>query len=115
MSDPIRMPASYDAWATAGPPEHVMVCPKCGTDAEQMEELEVRGLDGYGLLKYPLYVTEFDPTGVAAFPRKRVTGINPAREQAYFVTISKCDCGLILSDDALVTAEEFGDHRDPEG
>lgn len=29
MSDPIRMPASYDAWKTQGPPEPE-VCPKCG-------------------------------------------------------------------------------------
>jgi len=106
MSDPIRMPASYDSWATAGPPEHVMVCPECGHDAEDMAELEVKGLEGRGLLSYPLYIYD---SGAKNETRYLGGAINPARERAYFVTIYRCECGLILTDDALVTEEEF--HR----
>lgn len=34
----------YDAWATAGPPEREYVCPVCGADAEDTEELTIVGL-----------------------------------------------------------------------
>jgi|GEM_PF-5272916 len=44
MSDPIRMPASYDAWKTQGPPDPE-VCPKCGDYIDDAGKCEDESCD----------------------------------------------------------------------
>jgi len=60
------MPKSYDAWATAGPPEHTYVTPCCGADSEDLAEV---------------------PQGYV------------------------CECGEVITDEQLVTAEDFACER----
>jgi hypothetical protein len=118
MSDWTGLPRSYDAWRTAGPPEPPpMVCPKCGHDSEDMEELEVVGLDGYGLMKYPLRVTRGalglkhdDPDELVS-----ISGSGRAREFASRIELYRCpDCGTIVSDDGFVSRGEFYADEEPD-
>lgn len=109
----------YDAWKTAGPPEHVMVCPKCGTDAEQLEELEVKGLESQGLLAYPTYIpdTSERDDGTLRYRNglKCIGGlVLEARKHSHNVTIYKCECGLILTDDAFVSYDEYHGDQEPD-
>jgi hypothetical protein len=90
----------YDNWKTAGPPEHEMVCPECGRNSEDIEELTVLGLEQIGLLGYGLYTT-------AEGKLRRRSSLEEQRKNAHPVTIWKCSCGLVLSDDGFITAQEY--------
>jgi hypothetical protein len=100
--------SSYDAWATAGPPEpEPAVCPKCGKDWEELQELEIDGLDGHGIMAYPLRIRDTRPNaGPDAY--RYIGGAQvPASRNVRFIDIWKCDCGWIGTDDALVTVSEY--------
>lgn len=102
------MPASYDAWRTASPPERALVCPKCGKDFEEAEELDVHGLEGRGLLSYPLHIEHPDPKLREAGQVLYIGGnTNRARERARCVTVYRCGCGHVLTEDAFVDAVDF--------
>jgi hypothetical protein len=105
----------YDAWKTAAPPEHRYCCPKCGHDlgwnGEDAPEAEVLGLEARGLLSYPVRVTTHDPNAAPdgpAYPMRHLNSIAEQREHATRVDIYQCPgCKVLLTDDAMVTAEEY--------